>query len=195
MDLVRPGQKGNKGTGDLPSKTTINLYQPEASGMNLRKAVLTLILVLVVLVAFVKFGVLDPLATLSHKQAQLEQQQELLTKAAASTDGFRDVRDLYDAYVAKYGTGAPDAISVLDLVEKRVKSSAKVKGIVLSGQTLTRTIEGVSLQTVGDLASDLEKDPMVASTNVSKAATQKDSTGQTASTLVVTLVGLESEED
>ncbi|MBR3159481.1 MAG: hypothetical protein IKF14_10325 [Atopobiaceae bacterium] len=194
MDLVRPGQKGKKGGSGLPSKTTINLYQPEASTMNLRKAVLILVLSLVVLAAFLKFGVLDPLTTLSQKQAQLQQQQELLTKAASATKDYREVQELYNAYVAEYGSGAADAISVLDMVEKRVMGSAKVTGIVLADHTVTLTIEGVSLQTVGDLASDLEKDPMVLSTNVSKAATQNAGTEETSSTIVIMLAGAESKE-
>ena len=194
MDLARPGKGGGQGTGQVPSKTTMNLYQIERAKTNLRTAVLVGVLALVILAAFVKFGVLDPLGTLSAKQAQLERQQELLTKAAAGSEDFAEVKKLYDAYEAQYGSETIDAISVLDMVEQRVMGRATVSKIVLSDNTLTLTIEGVSLQTVGDLASEVEKEPMVQSTNVSSAATQEEGAENTVSTLVVTLVSQSEEE-
>ena len=194
MDIARPGKGGDKGSATIPTKTTMNLYQPEAKTINLRKAVILLVLALILIGVFVKFGIIDQFAALSQKQAQLEEQQTILIKASGSLEDYREVQELYEAYVAQYGSDTPDAIEVLDMVEKRVMSKATVTGITLSGETLTLTIEGVSLETVGDLASDLEKEPTVEATNVMAATAQSDDTQKTVSTLVVTLVGSQDEE-
>ena len=188
MDLARPGKGGRQGTAQVPSKTTMNLYQAERSKTNLRTAVLVGVLILVVMVAFVKFGVFDPLANLSQKQDLLARKQDQLAEAAMGSSDYAEVKELYEAYSTQYGTDVVDAIAVLDMVEGRVMSKATVSNIVLSGNTLTLTIEGVSLQTVGDLASEVEGEPMVTSTNVSSASTKDDSAENTISTLVVTLV-------
>ena len=194
MDLARPGKGGGKGSAAIPTKTTMNLYQVERAKTNLRTAILAGVLVLVIVLAVVKFGVLDPLSTLSQKQAQLERQQQLLETIASGSSGYEEIKELYDAYVAEYGGNAVDAIEVLDMVEERVMGTATVSNITLSGTTLTLTIEGVSLQTVGDLASDVEKEAMVEATNVTSAATQNDSAEDTVATLVVTLVSQSEEE-
>ena len=193
MDLARSSRGGDKGTSKLPSKTTMNLYVEEARGINLRKAVIMLVLGLLLVGVFVKFGVIDPLSTLAAKQQQLTEQQNLLTKAAGSISDYAEIKELYEAYVVEYGTGVPDAIEVLDMVEQRVMGQATVTGITLSGQTLTLTIEGVSLETVGSLASNLEKEPMVQGTNVTSASTQ-DNVETTVSTLVVTLADAQGKE-
>ena len=194
MDLARPGKGGGQGASQIPSKTTMNLYQVEHAKTNLRTAVLVGVLVLVVLMAFVKFGVLDPLGTLSQKQAQLERQQQLLTKAAEGSGDYAEVKELYDAYEAEYGSEMIDAIAVLDMVEQRVMGRATISNIVLADNTVTLTLEGVSLQTVGELASEVEKEPMVRATNVSSAETKDNGAENTVSTLVVKLVS-PSEED
>ncbi len=195
MDIARPGKGGSKGSATIPTKTTMNLYQPETKTINLRKAVILLVLALILIGVFVKFGVIDQFAALSQKQAQLEEQQAILIKYAGSVEGYKEVQELYEAYVAQYGSDTPDAIAVLEMVEKRVMGKATVTGITLSGETLTLTMEDVSLETVGDLASDLEKEPTVKATNVMTATAQSEDTQKTVSTLVVTLVGTQGEED
>lgn len=187
------GKGAQKKSSEIPTKTTMNLCVTEQNTADVRKRVLIAILAVVVTAAFVKFGVLDPLGGLASKQAELERQQAILSETMSGDTDYQEVLKLYEAYAARYREGAIDAIEVLDIVEQRVKSVARVTQIVLADNTLTLTLEGATLQTVGDLANTLEKDPMVVRTNVSSAERQHDGTENTVSTLVVTLVSPETQ--
>ncbi len=188
LDLVKKGDKGGKkASSEMPTKTTMNLIETEQSSSDVRKKVLIGILAAVVLIAFVKFGILDPFATLRTKQAELERQQAALAEMMGADGDYQDVAKLYEAYTKQYGNGSADAISLLDMVDQRVRPVAKVTQIVFADNTLTLTVEGASLQTVGDLASNLEKDPMVASTVVKSSETQQSASSTTVSTIVVVL--------
>ena len=69
-----------------------------------------------------------------------------------------------------------------------------VTSISLADETLTLTLYNVPLDTVGNLAKDLETQEMVQSVNVSTATTQNAEGQNTVSTLVVTLVTPEGKE-
>ena len=73
-------------------------------------------------------------------------------------------------------------------------NASTVTSIVLADNTLTLTLYNVPLDTVGNLAKDLETQPMVTRVNVSTATTQKAEGQNTVSTLVITLVNTGSEE-
>ncbi|MBR3317870.1 MAG: hypothetical protein IKG21_08675 [Atopobiaceae bacterium] len=201
LDLARPGRKKGAGSGSVPTKTTMNLYQGEQKSGDMRKHVLLAILGVVVALAFVKFGVLDQFDKLARKQAQLAEQQALLDELGGGVENYQEVFELYEAYVKEYGTGKNDVISVLELVEKDVMPAAHVTEIVLAENTLTLNLEGVSLETVGDLAKKLEKNDMVVRTSVTSANTkavssQGGETQTSTSTIVVALASpaTESEE-
>ena len=182
------------GATAYPTKRTMNLYQGDQQEVNVRKIVLIGVLAAVLIGAFVKFGVLDQLAMLNQKQAELEQQQALLLAATGSSGNYEEVKKLYEGYTARYGTSTVDAIAVLDLIEQRVKPVAAVSSIVLSDGTLTLTLQNVPLNAVGDLAKDLEGQPLVSAVNVSTATTQNAEAQNTVSTLVVTLAGSQGKE-
>ncbi len=193
LGMVKKGKDSGAVSTDLPTKTTMNLYQTEKAATDLRKVILLGILGFVCLIAVVKFGVLDPLGELSQKQNHLAQQQAMLLEMSNPSSEYAQVAEAYAAYTAKFGTGSVDAITVLNMVQDKVMNQATVTGIVLADSTLTLTIQGASLETVGNLASELEKESIVLGTNVTTASTQKDKTKDTVATLVVTLVGPQEE--
>ena len=195
LGFVKKGKSGSKGGTELPTKTTMNLYQSEKQAANVRKIVLVGVLLLVCGAAFVKIGVLDQLSYLSQKEGELAEQQALVSRMSNAVGDYDEVAELYDAYVAKHGIDSTDAIAVLDLVERRVMGKATVSKIVYDKGVITLTIKGVSLQTVGDLASELEKEAMVASTHVTSASRQQADAADTESTLVVSLVASQGGEE
>lgn len=194
-NLFKGGKKGSaQVTTDYPTKTTMNLYQVDPKSTNLRTLVLAGILGLLCLVAFVKFGILDQFARVSQKEAELATQQQMVMSMMGSMEGYDAVKEEYDGFVARYGDAPVDAIAVLDMVEQRVKPHATVTAIVLSDTTLTLTLRDVPLNTVGDLAKDLEGQPLVDKVNVQTASTQHDEGQNTVATLVVTLKGTSGKE-
>lgn len=198
LDLARPGRKGGGGSSGIPTKKTMNLYQGEQKTSDIRKTVLLAIFAAVLVLAGVKFGVLDQFDALAKKQAELSRQQALLDEAGIDTSDYAEVEKLYSAYVAQFGSGSRDVINVLELVEKDVMTTGHVTSIVLDENTLTLQLEGVSLQAMGDLANKLEKNDMVVRTNVSSAGTKQVSTKDgdaqdVVSTLVVALANPDAE--
>lgn len=190
------GKKGaSKGSTAYPTKVTMNLYQGDTKTTSLLNVVIVGVILAVAIALFVKFGVIDQLALVSQKQGELAEQQSTLMSFRGSVEDYDEIKELYDSYMVRYGEGSSDAISVLDLVEQHVKNVAQVTSIVLSEDTLTLTLYDVPLDSVGNLAKDLEGQDLVSSVHVSTATTA-DSEGQnTVSTLVVTLNGFGDEEE
>ena len=188
------GRGSRMGSSAFPSKTTMNLYQGDEQSTDIRKVILVGILLTIGIVVFVKFGVLDQLDMLNKKEGELAEQRALLAATNASAGEYDSVKESFDAFTARYGEGSADAIAVLDMVEQRVMPVTTVTSISLADETLTLTLYNVPLDTVGNLAKDLETQEMVQSVNVSTASTQNAEGQNTVSTLVVTLVTPEGKE-
>ncbi|MDO4538507.1 MAG: hypothetical protein Q4B54_10135 [Coriobacteriales bacterium] len=193
-NILKKGKGASLGSGDLPSKTTMNLYQGEERTFDLRKLILAGILVLVVLIALLKFGVFDQLDALNRKQTELAEQQALAAAVKEGTTDYASVKEVYDAYTAHYGAVTHDAISILDLVEQHVMSITTVTKITLADNTLTLTLSNVPLDTVGNIAKDLENQTVVKSVNVTTAGTQNSGQNTVSATLVISLVSPETNE-
>lgn len=191
-NIITRGKSGAElPTTGYPTKTWMNLYQIDKKTTNLRTVVLSGVLVLVCLIAVLKFGVFDQLAIVSQKEAELEAQQELLLQVSSESEGYSDVKDMYEGYLLALGGDEVDSIRVLDLIEKQVKPAAQVSVITYADNTITLTLNNVSLETVGILAKQLENQDIVSTVNVSTAQNTEKTT---VSTLVVTLVSPEGEE-
>lgn len=190
------GKGGGVSAGSsYPSKTTMNLYVGDTKTADVRKVAVAGVALALLIGLFVKFGVLDQLAMLSQRQGELAEQQLLVDSMDASLDEYAAVKEVYDSYMVRYGGGSADAISLLDMVEQHVMNTARVTSLVLSDGTLTLTLYDIPLDTVGDLAKDLENQDVVTSVNVSTATTQKAEGQNTVSTLVITLAGSGNEEE
>lgn len=188
------GRGSRMGSSAFPSKTTMNLYQGDEQSTDIRKVILVGVLLTIGIAVFVKVGVLDQLDMLNKKEGELAEQRALLAATNASAGEYDSVKESFDAFTARYGEGSADAIAVLDMVEQRVMPVTTVTSISLADETLTLTLYNVPLDTVGNLAKDLETQEMVQSVNVSTATTQNAEGQNTVSTLVVTLVTPEGKE-
>ena len=191
----KKGKLGGGSSSGFPSKTTMNLYQVEKSSTDIRKVVIVGVLLAVGIGLFVKFGVFDQLALISAKERELAEQQALLEAARSTNDDYQSIKETYDAYMARYGSDSTDAISILDMVEKRVMPHGFVSGIVLADGTLTLTLVDVPLDTMGNLAKDLESQPLVSNATVTTSTTKTTEGDRNVSTLVLTLVTAKSEEN
>lgn len=176
-----------------PTKTTMNLYQQDETKVRLSTIVLAGVLGLVIIVAVAKFGIIDPLSVVGAKEAELARQQQLLVEASQGNADYAEVAELYEGYQAVFSSSGIDAIAVLDMVENVVKPKAKVSQITFSDYMLTLTLNDVPLDTVGNLAKEIEKQDMVASVNVSTATASKGESKKNVATLVITLVHEEEE--
>ena len=194
LDVVRPKGDGSPGSSAYPSKTTMNLYQGDDKESDIRKVIVVGVLLFAAIAVFVKFGVLDQLSYLSQKEGELAHQQALVAAAKKGASNYDEIKESYDAFLAQYGSGSIDAIAVLDMIDQHVKNVAEVSSVTLSKGILTVTVSDVSLDTAGNLAKDLESQSMVENVNVSTANMKNKDGVVTDATLVISLVGAESEE-
>lgn len=185
--LFKRGKGASAGSSALPTKTTMNLYQGDPKTTDIRKVVIVGVLLFAFIALFVKFGVLDQLARLSQKQGELAEQRMITESSKAAAMDYDEIKEVYDAYQARYGGSRVDAIAVLDMVEQLVMPAAQVTSIVFSDSTLTLTLYDVPLDTVGNIAKTLEGQSMVSAVNVTTASTHNAEGMNTVSTLVVTL--------
>ncbi|MBR3225174.1 MAG: hypothetical protein IKF78_07625 [Atopobiaceae bacterium] len=195
LDLFGRKKKNvSASSSDFPSKTTMNLYQVEKASTDVRKIVIVGVLLAVGIGVFVKFGVIDQLALISAKEGELAQQETLLQATRSSNGDYENLKEVYDAYMARYGSDSTDVIAVLDMVEKRVMPKGFVSGIVLADDVITLTLVDVPLNVMGDLSKDLENQPLVSNATVSTSTTKTSEGEKNVSTLVLTLVTAKSEE-
>ena len=159
---------------DLPSKTTMNMYQPLARNGAKNPTTLILLGVLgaLLLVAFIKFGVLDQFARVNAARASLEQTQARLNELESSLVGM----DVKEEEFAKYSNNYLNAVvtvdDVLSLTETYVKPYATVSAINLSQGVLTYSLSNTTLDVVGDIASKVNEFPLAQSVSVSTAKTE-----------------------
>lgn len=190
----RGGKGDGQGAGKIPSKVTMNLYQGDTRQTDIRKAIIVGVLLLVFILLFLKFGVLDQLDGLTRRQNELAHQEALLDQYKAQAPEYASVKEAYDTLRAQYGGDSLDAISLITMIEQQVMPRATVSSIAFTNNTLTLTLYNVPLDTVGEISKTLQEHPAVKNVNVTNATT-RDAEGQnTISTLVVTLVGNESEK-
>ncbi len=178
-------KRSNKaGSSNYPTKTTMNLYVVERKTQTNRVVLIGILLFLLV-VLFVKFGVIDQYARLSAKEAELSQQKLNVSQAEAKLTNYDEVLATYQGFASTGDPNAVDAISVLDLVTTQVMPYANVSSIALKDGVLTLTVTGAPLSTVGDLTSNLMVQDMVENVSVSTASNStKSTTGDTATITV-----------
>lgn len=188
---------GKKKAQTYPSKTYINLMPTAAGPSNVGRNVLVGLLLLVLVAAFVKFGVVDFYAKVSDKQAELATQRQQLSAVEGKLSSYEDVVAEFEGYeVASIASaGMPmNAVEVLNLADQCVLPYADVSALSLKEDALQLSLTNTSLDNLGQLSSVLEARPEVKSVVVSTASTKQDAAGGTSATVTVTLQSQSQEQ-
>ncbi len=184
-------KKGRSKTKTVyPSKTYMNLVAEELRAPELRKAIPLIILVLVLVAAFVKFGVYDFFDRVNQKQAELSHQQQTLSSLEAQLTNYDKVLAEYESYETSRLSADEDQVSVSDaltLIDRFVAPSARIASVDLQGNTMTLSLADITLSGVGALVSTLDSQPMVANVAVATAATDQTTATDVVVTMTVTL--------
>lgn len=188
---------GGESAGSYPAKTTMNLYQVESGGVQLRKLVLVTVLGAAVAVSFLKFGIIDQWSRVATKEAELAEINAELAEVESKLASNAGLIKEYESYAPIISSSGVDATEVLSLVETYVMPSATVKSASLEGANLTLNLVDVPLDTVGEIVNTLQEQTLVESVSVTTAQNNRtDST--TAATLQVAIVsataGLEGDD-
>lgn len=183
------GKRRGRGRGsDWPSKKTINLYVRQESSLDLRHAIPLAAGLAVLLLVFLKFGILDPLARVAALQGTLSQRQVELQQIDSSLTDYDEVKDTYDAYNVQTSSTGIDVLGTLNMVDTYVKPVAVVESEDLEGNVLTLGLSGANLDAYGNLATTLMAQSNVSGVSVSTADSKdSDSNENVKATLTVTL--------
>ncbi len=185
------GKGKSRANAAYPSKTFMNLMAEDKKQTEVRKTVLGGILLLLLVIAFAKYGVYDFYDRVNQKQAELSQLQSTERLLASQLVEYDDVLAEYKAYESSRLSVDEDTVSAADalaLVDKYIAPHARIASIDLRGNTMSLSLADITLDAAGSLVSTLNAQPIVANVTVSTATT----TSQTGSsdvlvTMAVTL--------
>lgn len=169
FSLGRPG--GKKVV--VPVKTSMNFARRE-SKLKMRRVAPVVIIVVAILAIGAKIGILDILDEKTTAYAELATRQEQLVAISVQLNDYDEVAALYGRY--SYGwmneseTSMVDRMDVLDLVEQKLASVAKVSGFSVNDNVLTLNLDGVTLNEISSIVQDLESSDIVEKVTVSNAS-------------------------
>ena len=157
----------------MPSKRSINLVQADENRISVWKAVPAILLIIALAALFSKYMVADRLIAVSRAQSATEQVRQNLGKALEKIDEFGPLEETYAHYTYADMTQAEldqvDRTEVLRLVGEILPAGEATKLWSVSGNVLTVEMSGSSLETLNQLAHQMEQDPIVDSCSITTA--------------------------
>lgn len=172
LELKSKPKTKNKVNTAAPTKKTMN-FSRHVSSFDLRKMAPYLIVIVIVLALFAKFGFIDQLSKKTDAYAQLadiQSQQEMLN---LKLKDYPELEKQYGRY--SYGWMNEDEVSLVDrmevysLIESKVKDTAVIENFAVNGNVITMNIRGITLIQASAVVKDLESSPMVESAYVYSA--------------------------
>ena len=172
LELKSKPKTKNKVNAAAPSKKTMN-FSRHVSSFDLRKMAPYLIVIVIVLALFAKFGFIDQLSKKSDAYAQLadiQSQQEMLD---LKLKDYPELEKQYGRY--SYGWMSEDEVSLVDrmevysLIESKIMDAAVIEDFAINGNVITMNIRGITLIQASSVVKDLESSPMVDSAYVYSA--------------------------
>ena len=172
LELKSKPKTKNKVNAAAPLKKTMN-FSRHVSSFDLRKMAPYLIVIVIVLALFAKFGFIDQLSKKSDAYAQLadiQSQQEMLD---LKLKDYPELEKQYGRY--SYGWMSEDEVSLVDrmevysLIESKIMDAAVIEDIAINGNVITMNIRGITLIQASAVVKDLESSPMVDSAYVYSA--------------------------
>lgn len=168
----KPKSAKTKVSTAAPTKKTMN-FSRHVSSFDLKKMMPAIIVIVIVIGLFAKFGILDQLSKKTAAYAQLsdiQTQQEMLN---AKLKDYPELEKQYGRY--SYGWMSEDEVSLVDrmevykLIESKVMDAAVIENFAVNGNIITMNMRGITLNQASAVVKDLESSPMVDSAYVYSA--------------------------
>lgn len=163
--------------GKLPTKRTINFAQVGLKKTNVKGAVAGVILILIAAGVFGKFAVADRLAAMTRADQETQRLQGLLEQQYARIASFEGLEEEYAHYTISGMTDEElslvDRAKVIDMIEKETDITESSTSWSLTGNILTLTVTGNTLQDINMLARNLEKYDLVNTCSVTNAVKEE----------------------
>jgi hypothetical protein len=165
-----------KNAVQYPSKKTMNFVHHQ-SGINLKKLIPALVLVLIIGALFAKFAILDPLAKRDVALGELTDKQTQLALINGKLAGYEELAQQYGRY--SYGwmneteVNLVSRMDVLQLVEQEIATKAIIDNMAVNNNVLTLNIHGITLEQASTMVRSLEDRGLVESAAVYNAVAEQ----------------------
>jgi hypothetical protein len=165
-----------KNAVQYPSKKTMNFVHHQ-SGINLKKLIPALVLVLIIGALFAKFAILDPLAKRDVALGELTDKQTQLALINGKLTGYEELAQQYGRY--SYGwmneteVNMVSRMDVLQLVEQEISTKAIIDNMAVNNNVLTLNIHGITLEQASTMVRSLEERGLVESAAVYNAVAEQ----------------------
>ena len=165
-----------KNAVQYPSKKTMNFVHHQ-SGINLKKLIPALGLVLIIGALFAKFAILDPLAKRDVALGELTDKQTQLALINGKLTGYEELAQQYGRY--SYGwrneteVNMGSRMDVLQLVEQEIATKAIIDNMAVNNNVLTLNIHGITLEQASTMVRSLEERGLVESAAVYNAVAEQ----------------------
>ena len=165
-----------KNAVQYPRKKTKNFVHHQ-SGINLKKLIPALVLVLIIGALFAKFAILDPLAKRDVALGELTDKQTQLALINGKLTGYEELAQQYGRY--SYGwmneteVNMVSRMDVLQLVEQEIATKAIIDNMAVNNNVLTLNIHGITLEQASTMVRSLEERGLVESAAVYNAVAEQ----------------------
>lgn len=195
LDMSKLNQTIGRKKAVYPEKKTMNLYYKPDRTTKSATAALYILFLCVVLLALVKFLILDMVLDLGEKKDQLAESQSRLAAYEEQLADYDEVLLEYERYAATPEEAVTDRLALLSLIDSAVRSTAKVDSISISGEEMLLQFSGVTLSQTALIVQELEASELVASTQVNTAATTEGGRDTVRASVYIKLTGSGDESD
>ena len=165
-----------KNAVQYPSKKTMNFVHHQ-SGINLKKLIPALVLVLIIGALFAKFAILDPLAKRDVALGELTDKQTQLALINGKLTGYDELAQQYGRYsngwMNETEVNMVSRMDVLQLVEQEIATKAIIDNMAVNNNVLTLNIHGITLEQASTMVRSLEERGLVESAAVYNAVAEQ----------------------
>ena len=173
----------------VPSKRTMNFVHHQSS-FNPKKVLPIVLVIIIVCAAFMKFGIMDPLAKKTAALNELSVKQEQLAAINNKLAGYDELEKEYGRYsygwMNKTEVNLVSRMDVLNLIEKRIATKAIIDDIAVNNNVLTLNIHGITLEQASAMVKNLEESDLVESATVYNAVAESAEEAQIFMSIVLT---------
>lgn len=174
----------------VASKKTMNLAFHESS-VNPKKLIPLIVVLVVAILLFAKFGILDQLDKKLDAINEVSQKQANLATVNARLANYDEVAYQYGRYSYGWMTETEssllDRMDILEILETIVCESAILEDFAVNNNILNANISGLSLDDTSALVKQLEADPRVQDVFVYTAKSEDaELNAQVAMTVILT---------
>lgn len=174
-----------------PTKTRINLAMREKRQIDPRIAIPAIFIVLLLVAAVAKFGVVDRMALVAEAQSALD---SILSQKAYMEGVVADYEEVRAEY-AKYSINWMDDIEkslvkktdMIDLLDDEILVDSETRSISISGNTISAELVGLDMEASSALVERLYKRDDVAEVQVFSITTKETVGDQVIVSILITM--------